>query len=255
MNGLWRAIAPVAVAALLALLPAPDGLAQHAWYYFAIFAGVIVGLMVEPLPGSVVGLIGLTVVTVLHPFVLYSPEELARPGFNPADAALGFALSGFSNATLWLIFAAFMFALGYEKSGLGKRIALTLVKSMGRNTLTLRYAIVVAETPPLSIVNAYLFPNPARSGFGGQFVVDALGDSVNAMLRIYTASGRMIRSMEFVGRQGQIQIPWDGLDHEGYALANGTYFFRVQLNARDADGESSAQRKAAAEGRFVILNR
>ena len=113
MNGLWRAIAPVAVAALLALLPAPDGLAQHAWYYFAIFAGVIVGLMVEPLPGSVVGLIGLTVVTVLHPFVLYSPEELARPGFNPADAALAFALSGFSNATVWLIFAAFMFALGY----------------------------------------------------------------------------------------------------------------------------------------------
>ena len=56
MNGLWRAIAPVAVAALLALLPAPDGLAQHAWYYFAIFAGVIAGLMLEPLPGSVVGI-------------------------------------------------------------------------------------------------------------------------------------------------------------------------------------------------------
>ena len=160
MNGLWRAIAPVAVAALLALLPAPDGLAQHAWYYFAIFAGVITGLMLEPVPGSVTGLIGLTLVTVLHPFVLYSPEELARPGFNPADAALAFALSGFSNATVWLIFAAFMFALGYEKSGLGKRIALTLVKSMGRNTLTLGYAVVAAE-----VLLAPVTPsNTARSG-------------------------------------------------------------------------------------------
>src|SRR5262245_34420736 len=160
MNGLWRAIAPVAVAGLLALLPAPEGLAQHAWLYFAIFAGVIVALMLEPVPGSVVGLIGLTLVTVLHPFVLYSPQELARPGFNAADAALGFALSGFSNATVWLIFAAFMFALGYEKSGLGKRIASTLVKALGNNTLSLCYAIVVAETLLAPVTPS----NTARSG-------------------------------------------------------------------------------------------
>jgi hypothetical protein len=118
--------------------------------------------------------------------------------------------------------------------------------------------ITVAETPPLQIVNAYLFPNPTGSGrakSGGQFVVDALGDSVNAPLRIYTVSGRLVRSLESFGRHGQIQIPWDGLDHEGEALANGTYFFRVQLNLRDPDGESSPQRKAASEGRFVILNR
>jgi hypothetical protein len=131
-------------------------------------------------------------------------------------------------------------------------LAAGLTAAQHRSSATI--SIVVAEAPPLSIVNAYLFPNPARSGIGGQFVVDALGDSVNALLRIYTASGRMIRSMEFFGRQGQIQIPWDGLDHEGYALANGTYFFRVQLNVRDDRGESSAQRKTAAEGRFVILN-
>ena len=34
----WRALAPIAVAALLALLPAPAGLAPHAWLFFAIFA-------------------------------------------------------------------------------------------------------------------------------------------------------------------------------------------------------------------------
>jgi hypothetical protein len=118
--------------------------------------------------------------------------------------------------------------------------------------------ITVAESPPLQIVNAYLFPNPTGSGrgrSGGQFVVDALGDSVNALLRIYTVSGRLVRSLESFARQGQIQIPWDGLDHEGQALANGTYLFRVQLNVRDELGESSADRKAASEGRFVILNR
>ena len=48
----WRALAPIAVTVVLALCPPPDGLAQHAWYFFAIFAGVIVALMVEPLPGA-----------------------------------------------------------------------------------------------------------------------------------------------------------------------------------------------------------
>jgi L-tartrate/succinate antiporter len=121
-------------------------LAQHAWYYFAIFAGVIAGLLTEPLPGGAIGLIGVVVATVFAPFVLYGADELARPGFKPADAALTWALAGFSNATVWLIFAAFMFALAYDKAGLGKRIALTLVKLMGRNPLTLGYAIIAAET-------------------------------------------------------------------------------------------------------------
>ena len=142
----WRAILPVAVAALLAILPAPPGLAQHAWYYFAIFAGVIAALLTEPLPGGAVGLIGVVAVTALAPYVLYAPDELAKPGFNAPNAALTWALSGFSNATVWLIFAAFLFALAYDKTGLGRRIALTLVKLMGRNTLTLGYAIIAADT-------------------------------------------------------------------------------------------------------------
>ena len=142
----WRAILPVAVTLILALLPAPAGLAQHAWYYFAIFAGVIAALLTEPLPGGAIGLIGVVLVTALAPYVLYAPDELAKEGFNPANAALTWALAGFSNTTVWLIFAAFIFALAYDKTGLGKRIALSLVRSMGRNPLMLGYAIIAADT-------------------------------------------------------------------------------------------------------------
>src|ERR1044071_8460652 len=127
----WKAFAPILVAILIALIPTPAGLAQHAWYFFAIFAGVIGGLMFEPLPGGAIGLIGIAIVTVLAPWVLYSPADLAKAGFNPTNAALTWALSGFSNSTVWLIFGAFMFALGYEKTGLGRRVALMLVKAMG----------------------------------------------------------------------------------------------------------------------------
>ena len=52
-----------------------------------------------------------------------------------------------------------------------------------------------------------------------------------------------------------MQIPWDGRDVEGDALANGTYLFKVFANGRESDGSSSPDEKAVADGRFVILNR
>jgi L-tartrate/succinate antiporter len=157
---LWKAIVPIAVAILIALLPPPEGLAQHSWYFFAIFVGVIVGLMFEPLPGGAIGLIGVTLVAALSRWVLYSPEELAKPGFRSFNAGLSWALSGFSNTTVWLIFGAFMFALGYEKTGLGQRIALLLVKTMGRRTLTLGYAVTIADL----LLAPFTPSNTARSG-------------------------------------------------------------------------------------------
>jgi L-tartrate/succinate antiporter len=160
MNVAWKAIAPLIVTVVVALVPAPAGLPQHAWYYFAIFAGVIVGLMLEPIPGAAVGLVAVTLVTVLSEWVFYGPAELATPGFNAANDALAWALSGFANSTVWLIFGAFMFALGYEKTGLGRRIALLLVRAMGRRTLTLGYAVAVADT----LLAPFTPSNTARSG-------------------------------------------------------------------------------------------
>ena len=156
----WKLFAPLVVGILIALIPEPEGLPQHAWYYFAIFAGVIVGLILEPLPGGAIGLIGITVVVMLNEIAFFGPEQLAQPGFKPDNAALAWGLSGFSDATVWLIFAAFMFALGYDKTGLGKRIALLLVKAMGSKTLTLGYAVLVADL----LLAPFTPSSTARSG-------------------------------------------------------------------------------------------
>jgi L-tartrate/succinate antiporter len=157
---LWKASAPVAIAVVLALLPVPSGLAPHAWYFFSIFVGVIVGLVLEPLPGAAIAVIGTTAVTVLGRFALFSPQQLSEPGFRPATTALTWALSGFSNSTVWLIFGAFILALGYEKTGLGHRIALIIIKRMGKSTLLLGYGIALADT-----ILAPFIPSPsARSG-------------------------------------------------------------------------------------------
>ncbi|MFO1363095.1 MAG: anion permease [Burkholderiales bacterium] len=160
MNSWWKAATPVVVAIIVAVIPPPEGLPQHAWWYFAIFAGVIVGLMFEPLPGGAIGLIGVTLVVVLANHVYLSPEQLAKSGSRWPAEAIRWGLSGFSNTTVWLIFGAFMFAMGYEKTGLGRRIALMLVKAMGRKTLTLGYAITVADV----ILAPFTPSNTARSG-------------------------------------------------------------------------------------------
>src|SRR6266481_8439456 len=157
---LWKALAPVAITVVLALLPLPSGLAPHAWYFFSIFVGVIVGLVLEPLPGAAVALTGITVVAVLARFALFSPQQLSEPGFRPANAALTWALSGYSNPTVWLIFGAFILAFAYEKTGLGHRLALVIIKRMGKSTLLLGYGITLADT-----ILAPFIPSPAaRSG-------------------------------------------------------------------------------------------
>src|ERR1700692_3395846 len=167
----WEAIAPVAVTLVLALLPTPPGLSHFAWLYFSVFAGVIVGLVLEPLPGAAIAIIGLTVVAVLARFVLFSPQQLSAPDFRPASAALTWALSGYSNPTVWLIFGAFILALGYERTGLGERIALVLVKRMGKNTLLLGCGVTLADT-----ILAPFIPSPtARSGGSIFPVVRGLG--------------------------------------------------------------------------------
>ena len=148
------------VGAAIALAPAPAGLPQYAWYYFAIFAAVITGLVVEPIPAAAVGLCGVAVAAALARFVLFAPAQVAKPDFNLTGAAVNWALSGFANSTVWLIFAAFIFSLGYEKTGLGRRISLLLVSWLGGRTLSLGYAVALSD----AVLAPFTPSNTARSG-------------------------------------------------------------------------------------------
>jgi L-tartrate/succinate antiporter len=144
--GKW--IGPLALGFILLLIPAPSGLNATAWHYFALFAAVIAALITEPLPGAAIGFIGVTIAA-----------GLLLVGKTPGEATK-WALSGFSNDAVWLIFAANMFALGYEATGLGRRIALLLVKALGRRTLGLGYATALADL----CLSPVMPSNTARSG-------------------------------------------------------------------------------------------
>ena len=155
----WRAAIPVAITLVLAALPPPGGVAQHAWTYFAIFAGVIAALVTEPLPNPAVGMVGLALMALLSRYTLYAPADLAKPGFNVTSQTINWALSGFSSTTVWLVGGAFMFALGYQKTGLGRRIALLLVGALGKSTLLVGYATTLAD----AVLAPFTPSNTARS--------------------------------------------------------------------------------------------
>lgn len=132
-RSVWRSAVPLVVWPAIAVLPHPAGLSSSAWSYLGLFAAVIVALILEPLPPAAVGLLGMTIATA-GGYISREPAEAIRWGLN-----------GFSDRTVWLIFGALVFARGYEKTGLGRRIALSLVASMGTSTLGLGYALMLAD--------------------------------------------------------------------------------------------------------------
>ncbi|AQS41051.1 MAG: Citrate:succinate antiporter [Candidatus Tokpelaia hoelldobleri] len=159
-NSLWKILAPLITLGVLLLVPVPAGMPPQAWRYFAVFIAMIIGMILEPIPATAISFIAVTVCVIGSQYLLFDASELAQPGFNASKAALKWGLAGFSSTTVWLVFGAFIFALGYEVSGLGRRIALLLVKFMGKRTLTLGYAIVIIDV----LLAPFTPSNTARTG-------------------------------------------------------------------------------------------
>jgi citrate:succinate antiporter/L-tartrate/succinate antiporter len=143
-----RALIALGVWLAIWLSPAPAGLVPAQWHYFAVFAATISAMVFTALPGGAIGLCAIAFIATMR---YVEPD---------AGGSIRWALSGFADPAVWLTFGAFLFALGYRATGLGRRLALTLVQRLGRRPLGLGYAIALAD-----LVLAPGTPsNTARSG-------------------------------------------------------------------------------------------
>ena len=229
MRILFKTFAPVVAAIVVALIPPPDGLAQNAWYFCAIFVGIVLGLILESLSGSAIGLIGVTIVAALAPWTLFGPAELSSPGFNAPGRAIEWALSGFSNSTVWLAFSAFMFGTAYDRTGLGRRIALSLVKAMGGRTLFLGYAVMLSDvilapfTPSNTARSAgMIFPiirsipplydsrpnDPSARKIGAYILWTGFATSCVTSSLFLTALAPNLLAIDFIRKAGNVEISW-----------------------------------------------
>ena len=123
-----RLFALVAIYLLIAhVVPPPEGVDPQGWRITGIFFATIAGLMLQPLPGSQVVLIGITAL------VLVGRVPMAR------------ALEGYSAASVWMVLAAMMMSRALRDCGLARRIALQFVRTIGSTSLGLGYALHLTD--------------------------------------------------------------------------------------------------------------
>ncbi|MDT4897666.1 MAG: divalent anion:Na+ symporter, family [Acidobacteriota bacterium] len=136
----WGVILAAAVA--ISLAPVPSGITAQAWRLLAIFVATIIGSILRPVPSGAMVLLGVTAVALM--------------GALPVDQAL----KGYADPIVWLVLAAFFISRGMIKTGLGRRIALLFIRTMGKRSLGLGYALVSTDMLLASVVPS----NGARSG-------------------------------------------------------------------------------------------
>lgn len=144
----------------------PQAIPEPAWHTLVIFIATILAIVFNALPIGGAGLLGITAFAV---------TDAAGAG-SPKGAVMA-ALSGFDSTLIWLIIVAFFIAKGFIKTGFGKRIALVMVKFLGKHTLGLAFGLSIAD-----LVLAPATPsNTARCGGVIYPIANALAQSFDSM--------------------------------------------------------------------------
>jgi DASS family divalent anion:Na+ symporter len=117
----------LAIAAAVWFWPVPAGLKPQGWHLLAIFVAVIVGFILKPIPAGALTLLGVAFSALAN---ILTPVQ---------------ALSGFGNTVIWTIVSAFLLSAGFNKTGLGRRIAYQVIYAIGNKTLKLIYAVLIGD--------------------------------------------------------------------------------------------------------------
>ncbi len=124
----WRLLALAGIYVAIAhVLPPPEGIEAQDWRRVGVFFATIGGLMLQPMPGSQVVLVGITGMIVL--------------GGLPMDRAL----SGYSASSVWMVLMAMLMSRALRDCGLARRIALWFIRAIGRTSLGLGYSMHLTD--------------------------------------------------------------------------------------------------------------
>jgi divalent anion:Na+ symporter, DASS family len=124
------------------LVPIPSGISAQSWGLLAIFVSTVAGLMIQPLPGGAMVLLGVSATAVSG---VLTPQQ---------------ALAGYGDPIVWLVLAAFFMSRGMLKTGLGRRIAFWFIRAIGRRSLGLGYALASTDL----LLASFIPSNGARAG-------------------------------------------------------------------------------------------
>lgn len=123
-------------------LPKPAAVTQEAWQLFGIFAATVLGLILQPVAGGAMVLIGVVFSALVGGLTIQS------------------ALSGYSDPMVWLVLTAFLISRALLNTGLARRIALIFVRMFGTTSVGITYALAATDAVLATIIPS----NGARSG-------------------------------------------------------------------------------------------
>ena len=214
-------IAAMVTLIAITLLPASAELPRAGQVMLAILAFAVIVWMTEALDYAV----SAVVIGALMVFLLaYSPDP-AKPlisGFGPdmgTGAALGLALSGFSNSAVALVAAACFIAAAMTATGLDRRIALFVLSKVDAKTshivigamgVGFLLSFIVPSTTarvaclvPIMMGFILAFKVDKRSRFAGLLVITAAQTASVWNVGIKTAAAQNMVAIGFIEKQFQ----------------------------------------------------
>lgn len=121
----------LAVGLIVWFSPAPTSLSLEGQKSLAIFLTALLLILTRPIPGG--------------PAVLATLVAAALLGVTGGKNTVAAVFAGFSCSAFWIITSAFVITIAIVRSGLGRRIAYTLISKIGGSSLGLGYALTLSN--------------------------------------------------------------------------------------------------------------
>ena len=196
--------------AVVYLMPAPAGVSPAGWRVTGVFFATIAGLMLRPLPGAVVVLIGIFALALV------------------GGLTMGQALVGFASSSVWLVLLAMLMSRALRDSGLARRIALVFVRVFGRTSLGVSYSLLATDVvlassiPSITARNggivlpvarniAELYdstPGPSAARLGTFLMAALYQGSVIACSMFVTGQASNLLAAGFAAKLAGVEVTW-----------------------------------------------
>ncbi len=192
------------------LVPRPEGVDPTGWRVTGVFFATIAGLMLQPMPGAQIVVIGVTMLIVV------------------GGVSVGQALSGYGSASVWMVLAAMLMSRALRDSGLARRIALLFIRAIGRTSLGLGYALHLTDVtlatgvPSITARSASIvfpiarsisglyesYPGPSAARLGTFLMTCMYQTSVVASAMFFYSSAANVLLGELAGEYAGVTVTW-----------------------------------------------
>ncbi len=216
--GLFIALAALA---LIALMPAQQGLPVAGQYMIGILVFAVIIWMTEAVSYPVSAF----VIAVLMTLMLGFAPSVADPKVMLGTSrALGIALGGFSNTAWALVGAALFLSAAMTKTGLDKRIALVVMSKVGAKSNRILMGVIflgfvlsffipsttarVACMVPIVMGVIIALKVPVKSRFAGALMIAVAQADSLWNVGVKTAAAQNMVAIGFIEKQLGVTISW-----------------------------------------------